>query len=400
MPRVNPEILEWARETAGLTPVQAVKKIQLSAARGHTALERLEALESGEEQPTRAMLTRMAKQYRRPLVTFYLSSPPRAGDRGHDFRTLPPEHTVADDAYLDALIRGVRARQSMVRSVLEEEDEAEVLPFVGVHTMDEGVDVVVHTLRQTLPVDLAAFRGESDQHEAFARLREGVESVGVFVLLMGDLGSHHSAINLGLFRGFALADPIAPFIVINDRDSRAAWCFTLLHEMTHLLLGQTGVSGQAGGQEIEVFCNDVASEFLLPHSEMAGFRIGGSQSLEETAGLITDYARARKISSSLVAYRLYRDNRLDTASWRELRHLFRSKWRQRQEARRAKARSRDGGPSYYVVRKHRLGMGLLRLVDRMMASGALSTSRAGFLLGLKPPQVERLLEARGNSTTG
>lgn len=29
MPRVNPDILRWARETAGLTPEEAAEKIQL-----------------------------------------------------------------------------------------------------------------------------------------------------------------------------------------------------------------------------------------------------------------------------------------------------------------------------------------------------------------------------------
>src|SRR3546814_16138482 len=64
-----------------------------------------------------------------------------------------------------------------------------------------------------------------------------------YVLLIGNLGSHHSAIDIDAFRGFALADPIAPFVVINDRDAKTAWSFTLLHEVAHLWIGATGVSG-------------------------------------------------------------------------------------------------------------------------------------------------------------
>ena len=46
MPAVNPEILTWARETAGLSLERAADAIQLSAARGLSGAERLEALEN------------------------------------------------------------------------------------------------------------------------------------------------------------------------------------------------------------------------------------------------------------------------------------------------------------------------------------------------------------------
>ena len=55
---VNPAILSWARETAGLEPKAAVKKIGLAKAKALSAVERLEALESGDSAPTRALLVR------------------------------------------------------------------------------------------------------------------------------------------------------------------------------------------------------------------------------------------------------------------------------------------------------------------------------------------------------
>ena len=55
-------------ETAGLTPEEAVQKLDINDARGVAASDRFVALEFGDEQPTRAMLVKMAKQYRRPLL--------------------------------------------------------------------------------------------------------------------------------------------------------------------------------------------------------------------------------------------------------------------------------------------------------------------------------------------
>ena len=90
---VNPEILRWARETAGLPIDVAAKKLAIGATKDLAPEQRLAQLESGDEQPTRALLLKMAKQYRRSLLIFYLSE--RDGlktlavqDQGHQTLSL------------------------------------------------------------------------------------------------------------------------------------------------------------------------------------------------------------------------------------------------------------------------------------------------------------------------
>lgn len=393
MPAVNPDILRWARETAGLAPEEAVKKLQLQRARGVSSVERLAALEAGKNLPTRTMLVKMAKQYRRPLLTFYMSAPPRRGDRGQDFRTLPDGDSLADHALLDALIRDIRARQSMVRAVLEDEDEAETLSFVGSKNRSDGIVAVTASIRDTLKVSLFDFRAAPTSLEAFALLRRAAESAGVFVLLMGNLGSHHTAIDIEFFRGFALADSVAPFVVINDQDSKAAWSFTLLHELAHIWLGQTGVSGQHAELAIERFCNDVASEFLLPRHELEQAVFDTAAETQALAVQISSFARERNLSSSMVAYRLLRAGELDEHTWTDLNAAFRDRWLQQRRRTREQAREAEGGPSFYVVRGHRVGRALLELVSRVLAAGGLTTSKAGKVLGVKATQVQALLEA-------
>ncbi len=394
MPRVNPDILRWARESAGLTPDEAVAKLQLGPARGASAVERLAALEAGEVLPTRPMLVTMAKHYRRPLLTFYLSAPPRRGDRGQDFRTLPEGRSLAQDPLLDALIRDVCARQSMVRAVLEDEEEAALLSFVGSMNMSDGVPPVLSSIRDTLRINLLDFRAQPSPLEAFALLRRAAEEAGVFVLLMGNLGSYHTAIKLKLFRGFALADEIAPFVVINDRDSRAAWSFTLLHELTHVWLGQTGISGARAELAIERLCNDVAGEFLLPRDELEQISLDDATDIRSTELRISEFVRGRNLSHSMVAYRLYRAGTIGEDIWRHLSTTFRDKWRQERDRQREQARDQEGGPNFYVVRGHRAGRALLDLVGRMVSVGALTTSKAGKVLGVKAKQVQALLETR------
>lgn len=391
MPKVNPAILRWARETAGLDEHEAVEKLNIRDARGVAAVDRLRALEDGSVTPTRPMLVKMAKKYRRPLLTFYMASPPLPTDRGEDFRTLPRDAPLEDEPLLDALIRDIRARQSLIKSALLDEEELEPLPFIGSATMQSGVGRLVEAMRDVLRLELGEYRSCSDVDDAFGLLRTRTEEAGVFVLLVGNLGSHHTNIDLDTFRGFALADELVPFLVINDQDHHAAWSFTLLHELTHLWLGQTGVSGGRPELAVERFCNEVASEFLLPAAELEDFGDAGRLTIADLAQRISDFARPRKISHSMVAYKLYSHEIITRSTWSGLSRFFRERWLEERDQRRERAREREGGPSYYVVRRHRLGTALVEATARLMAVGALTTSKAGTVLGVKAKNVEGVI---------
>jgi len=396
MPKVNPNILRWARETAGLTLDEAATKLDLHQARGVSPVERLAALESGADQPTRPLLIRMAKQYRRPLLTFYMTAPPRKGDRGQDFRTLPADHSDIDEALLDALIRDVKARQSMVRALLEDEEDTVPLPFVGSARMSQGVSLVLASIQKTIQLDIAAFRAEGSPSDAFNLLRDRVEAAGVFVLLIGNLGSYHTALDLETFRGFALADNIAPFVIINDQDADSARSFTLVHELVHIWLGQTGVSASRAEISIEKFCNDVASEFLLPRSELQQLAVNHRTDIESAQTRISDFARNRNLSASMVAYKLHRMGTIDFETWKSLSETFRRMWLDHRKQQRILAREEEShGPTYYPVRRHRIGKALLELVSSMMHAGAITTSKAAKVLGVKAKNVQNLLGTGG-----
>ena len=391
MPRVNPDILVWARDTAGLSLEAAARKLLIRDARGVPGPTRLAQLESGEVEPTRPLLVRMAKQYRRPLLTFYLADPPAEANRGEDFRTLPEGYDATAEPILDALLRDIRARQGIVRAALEDDDDITPAAWIGSIAIDQGVESALNVIKTWLGLELAEYRAQGSSDDAFRLLRNSVESRGVFVLLIGDLGSHHTSIDVRTYRGFALADEIAPFIVINDHDSRAAWAFTLLHELTHLWLGQTGVSASGGSNSVEQFCNDVASRYLLRDTDLAVLRAANWDNFERAASTVTALADSINVSSSLVAYRLYRSGSIDARTWRRLADFYREQWQDRRAEIRGTARSKDGGPDWYVVRQHRLGQSLLGTVSRMMRTGALTTAKAGQVLGVRPTQVQPLM---------
>jgi len=393
MPKVNPDILKWARESAGLSLEEAASKLNLNAAYGKTAIERLLDLEEGNTDPTRNMLVRMSKKYHRPLLTFYLSEPPLRGDRGQDFRLLPTDQPPINEGLLDALIRDVIARQSLVRASIIDEEEENILEFVGSKNIEDGAEVVLNTLKDILNLSIQEFRNAPNPAEAFKILRDKAESTGVFILLLGNLGSHHTNLDVETFRGFALADNIAPFIVINDQDSTSAWSFTLLHELAHLILGNTGISGGVPNLNIEKFCNDVASEFLLPSDETYLLQKISEIDFKNSISQINNFAEERNLSRSMIAYKLYRSGIIDEYKWERFRSHFKNLWIQSKNNQRRIASETEGGPDYYVVRRHRLGKAILETTARFIHKGTLTTTKAGTVLGVKPKNVQRLLSS-------
>jgi Zn-dependent peptidase ImmA (M78 family)/transcriptional regulator with XRE-family HTH domain len=383
MPNVNPEILIWARKTAGLSEIEAAKRLGLSGP------DRLRALESGERDPSRRQLVNMSGKYRRPLLTFYLPLAPEESDKGQDFRTLPFEQVQEYDAVLSALLRNVHARQGLVRAALEETEENESRAFVGSAQLEGGVEALVESMQAVLEFSAKEFQAEKTVDDAFSALREATEKAGVFVVLMGNLGTYHTDIDVRAFRGFALADSVAPFIVINEKDSRAAWSFTLLHELAHIFLGQTGISGYHGEAHVEKFCDAVAGRFLLDPADLAVIGGRAGDNFEEVVEQIGEFARSRNLSRKMVAYNLLRFGLIGSQIYRKLSERFDA---DRVAAKKA-GEKRKVVVDYYTVRRHRVGPGLVNLVKRLVADRAMSTPKAGKVLGVRPTGLAKMFNS-------
>jgi Zn-dependent peptidase ImmA (M78 family) len=374
---------------------EGARAIGLKNAYGLSGAQRLAAMEMGDDEPPRKLLLEMARAYRRSLLVFYLSEPPRKGDRGQDFRTIQGQGQYTQE--LDALIRDIRSRQNLIRSMLED-GESEAVSFVGSASPATPPETLSALIAQRIQFSLGEFQAQDNIEEAFAYLRRKIEASGVFVLLLGNLGSHHTNIPAETFRGFAVSDPVAPLVVINDQDARAAWSFTALHELAHLWLGATGVSGSDSDSGIERYCNDVASETLLPALQLAAFGRAVSRHLKEAIAEISEFSERCKLSRAMVSYGLFRGGFIDRDTWTDLNAHFREEWLLGKAKRAEKQRAAEGGPGYYVVRRYHVGAALLDLVRRSLGEGNTTYTKAGQVLGVKPGNVDPLLfpsSARG-----
>jgi Zn-dependent peptidase ImmA (M78 family) len=396
--QINPAVLIWARETAGFTLDEAATKLFTDGVNA-TALQKLVAMEEGEKEPTRTQLAKFSGVYKRPLLAFYLTEPPRTGRRGQDFRQSPDSRTMRENAMLDALLRDVKARQETVSDLLMDDDDFAEHSFVGSVSLETPLDSAVNMMAEALKfdhTDVQLRRGDPDK--LFKLLRQNAEDTGVFVLLLSDLGSHHSTIPSSVFRGFAIADAIAPFVVINAKEAKPSRSFTLMHELAHIWLGTTGVSGHASADapnnarsKIERFCNDVAGEFLLPskiyRDDTTDFDPNDAAQVE---GIVEAIAYRWSVSGPMVAYKLFRDGALSEGAYGKLRGLYAARWAATLKSQKDKMKDKEG-PNPHVVKSHNLGNALLEVVHRTVRDNALTYTKAANILGSKPNAVEPLL---------
>ena len=295
---------------------------------------------SGEALPTLKQLEDFARLSHTAIGYFFLPEPPALALPVPDFRTLRDEVLAEPSCDLLDTLYLCQQRQDWYR------DHARMhglpaLPFVGSANVQEAPEAVAQRLREVLGLSAEARRQLPTWTEALRQLIAKAEDVGVMVMVSSVVGSNsHRKLDVGEFRGFALADDLAPLIFLNGADSKAAQMFTLAHELAHVWLGATGVSdtqaGQVPEQQTERWCNQVAAELLMPLEELRAAYQRNTPIPDEIQRL----AREFKVSTLVALRRLFDAGYLSQAAlWQHYRE-------EQERLRTLKERSKGGGDFY------------------------------------------------------
>jgi len=362
---VNPDLLYWALERAGISADALAGKFP-----------KLNDWLGGELAPTCKQLEAFAKATHTAIGLLFLPQPPEEPLPIPDFRTLPDARLSRPSADLLDTIYLCQQRQAWYRDY-QRLHSSEAVTFVGSASVSDGVFGVAAGIAQAIGFDLAERQQSPNWSEALRRFISRVEQAGILVMMSGVVGSNNRRpLKVEEFRGFALADPLAPLIFINGKDSKAAQMFTLAHELAHLWLGESGVSDtQAATQpdeRIERWCNAVAAELLVPLEQLRPVYDPENELHEEMQRL----ARRFKVSTLVIVRRLFDLGVFDQET---LIKTYRA------ELERVKALSarEGGGGDFYNTLPARTGKRFVKALVASTLEGQTQFTDAFRMLGIK-----------------
>jgi len=378
---VAPTLLNWAVERAGWDEETAERKFP-----------QLTEWKAGTRRPTVKQLEKFAHATHAPFGQLFLPAPPEEPLPVPDLRTMRdasirrPSVDLLDTIYL------CQTRQDWFRDFALENGHDPV-PYVGAATRRDDPADVAQRMREVLDIDPGDGPIAGDWGSAFSLLIDRIESSGTLVMVSGVVGTNtHRVLRPEEFRGFTLADDLAPIVFVNGADTKPAQIFTLLHEFAHVWLGGSALSdvalGAEGGPPEERWCNAVAAEVLMPreavHAEYRG----------DFSDDALDALARRFTVSTLVVLRRLADLGLITNEQHRERFV--------QEERRVLALRADAketgtsGGDYYNVQPRRLSKQFMRAVIASAREGGTSYRDAYKLLGTKKHSTfEQLAERIG-----
>lgn len=379
---INTDMLRWARERARLEPEQLSEITRIN-------LDKLLLWEEGKKRPTFRQAQSLAKVMHVPFGYLFLKAPPKETLPIPDLRTIG-DHVTGDlSADLRDLLEDILRKQDWYRDYLVEQG-VEPVPFIGRFDTHASVKVVSADMTATLGLTPGDREAAKNWEAYLGRLMDKAEAKGVWVMRSGIVGSNtHRTLDVQEFRGFAVCDELAPLVFINGRDAKAAQVFTLVHELAHLWIGESGISDLSLARpatdihrRTEKLCNAVAAEVLVPRKFLRQ-RWAVSESVNLNATRLAGFFR---VSTVMIARRALD---LGLIEWPAYFAYY------QEQAKLWKRKERGGGGDAYRTIPVRNGRRFTEAVVSSALSRRLLLRDAGRLLGVTPSKIGRLAQENG-----
>lgn len=372
------EVLRWAREQRGLPLEVAAKRLNLS-------VERLEAIEAGDLSPTVAQLRNMSDKYRRPLIVLLLDEVPTTFTPLNDFRLLPDEEQVAFSPELHDEIRRAVEQQEVLQELstqLDDELKAPALPAASGDAVK-----LAQSIRDALGLELVDQSSWTDPRVAFVSWRDRIEELGILVL-------ETSRVQLGEMRGFSLSEQLPYVIAINGSDSDRGKTFTLLHELCHLIMRQPGLCDMhpfsRTKSDIEVFCNEVAGEALVPRERLLRLSAVKEHPVDEEWDDDELHRIQRVFGGASIEVVLRRLLELGRASKQEYEQRRRALREAYEEFRRSRNKASKGGPPPHRIQIRDRGRPFVRTAFNAYSEGVINLNELTTLVGVRTKHLKAM----------
>ncbi len=361
------DVLHWAVQRAGWDEETVARRAP-----------RLDDWITGAQRPTLKQVEKFANDTHTPFGALFLPEPPVEDVPIPDLRTLGNQAVPRPSADLLESIYLCQNRQAWYRDFAQDSGMPR-LEFVGSANTETPPTAVASHIRELLGLELSERNTFANWQDALRRLIDRIEDIGVLVMVSGIVGGNtHRVLNPDEFRGFALADPVAPLIFVNGADTKAAQAFTMIHELAHIWLGESALSDAAmqarDGKVAELWCNAVAAEVLVPLARLrTDFQ--GEVTIEELERLASLY----NVSTLVVLSRIHEAGLL---RWQDYRERYEQERERIMNILDAK-RGTKGGGNYYYTQPLRLSRRFAQAVVSSTLEGSTPYRDAYRLLGTR-----------------
>jgi len=291
---IKPQLLRWACERAGFDVPDLEHKFP-----------HLANWVAGTAQPTLKQLEAFAKATYTPVGYLFLPEPPVERIPIPDFRAPGNKRIGHPSPDLLETIYVCQQRQEWFRDYARLMGE-KPLALVGSARVLDAIVPTAARIRRALGFDVDERRRMATWTDALRHFIEQADGLGILVMCNGVVhNNNYRHLDPQEFRGFAMADDLAPLVFINGADTKAAQMFTLAHELAHIWLGQSAVSDSQPAavpdQKVERWCNEVAAELLVPRDLMRQ-EFNPAADVPEEANRL---ARRFKVSTLVILRRIH-----------------------------------------------------------------------------------------------
>ena len=258
-----------------------------------------------------------------------------------------------------------------------EENELDGPTFIGSYKDSTDVNEIVQEIRKILDLSIDWAFALPTPDKAVVELAKRIENVGCYINFQSFVGNQSQRkIPVEDCRGFVLVDKKAPFIFINNNDSKNAQVFTLIHEFAHILIdfsAGVGLNFDEIDNGKEDICDQVAANLLVDADTLRSmWNIG-----------ITKLSRKFKVSGIVIARRAM-DLGLLT---REEFFVF---YKRAKDLRPVQKKDSVGG-NFYTTALHRIGYSFLVHIRNAIKSNQLLYRDAYALTGFSGNTFNKLI---------
>lgn len=363
---VNSNMLTWAITRAGYDMPAFAEKFP-------KILEWLE----GQKKPTVKQLEAFSKKVFLPFGYLFLPQPPQERLPIPFFRTNGNQADRISIHVYDTILL-LQKRQDWLKNYLRD-NGFQPLPYVGKFSDSNNVNAIVADIRQTLQLPENWASQFKSWQEAQDHLVLHIEDKGIIASFNGIVENNtHRPIPVDECRGFVLVDEYAPFMFVNNSDFKSAQMFTIVHELAHIWTGHSAGFDfrklQPANDPVEVLCDKVAAEFLVPADEF-------NKVWNHRPNNFASASRHFKVSEIVIARRALDTGKISRPQF----FKFYEEYSRREFA---KKESQGSGGDFYATTKKRISITFASHVNQAVKSGSLLYRDAYKLTGLKGDTFE------------